>query len=60
MFDGIKLKKRKKERNTQNTEYALIEAASLPFICNISFQKSEERISDFIYVLLQASSVSTP
>jgi len=57
MFDGINVTKKK---TTQNTEYAFIEAAALPLVCNICFQKSEERISDFMYLLLQASSISTP
>ena len=60
MFAGIKDNETKNNKHIQNTEYIFIRAAAHPFICNISFQKSEERISEFIYFLLQASSISTP
>lgn len=60
VFAGIKVTKQKNKKHIQNTEYAFIQAAAHPFICNISFQKSEMRISEFIYFLLEASSISTP
>ena len=62
MFAGTKVTKQKKKnkKHKQNTEYAFIEAAALPFIYSLPFQNSDERISEFMYVLLQSSSISTP